>query len=63
VNGFIDLLYMPLELQVIRAPLLISTVYKSLHTESSQSAFTSRCSVTALSNGHSSAIFSLDVSW
>jgi hypothetical protein len=34
------------ELQTITAPLLISTLYRSLHAKSSQSAFTSRCSVT-----------------
>jgi hypothetical protein len=51
------------ELQVITALLLISTLYKSLHIKCSQSAFTSRCSVAALNNGYSSAMFSLDVSW
>jgi hypothetical protein len=33
------------------------------HTKSSQSTFTSLYLVTALSNGYSSTMFSLDVSW
>jgi hypothetical protein len=45
------------ELQVITAVTLISTLYKSLHAKSSPacSVFTSRCLVTALNSGDSSA--------
>jgi hypothetical protein len=45
------------ELQVVTAPRLIFTLYKSLHGKSSRacSVFTSRCLVTALSNEDSSA--------
>jgi hypothetical protein len=45
------------ELGVITAQSLISTLYKSLHTKSSPvcSVFTSRCLVTNLNNGDSSA--------
>jgi hypothetical protein len=46
-----------LELQALTPLSLISTPYKSLHTKSSPpcSVFTSRCLVTALNNGDSSA--------
>jgi hypothetical protein len=45
------------ELQAIIAPPLISTIHKSLHDKSSLtcSVFTSRCLVTVLNNGDSSA--------
>jgi hypothetical protein len=36
--------------------------YKSFNVKTSQSASTSRCSVTALNNGYSSAMFSLAIS-
>jgi hypothetical protein len=44
------------ELQAITAPLLISTIHKSLHAKSSPAfcVFTSRCLVTASNNGDSS---------
>jgi hypothetical protein len=61
-NGFIDHFYTPL-----RATSNYNTVadfHITTHfTLSSQSAFTSRCLVTALSNGYSCAMFSLDFSW
>jgi hypothetical protein len=37
--------------------------YKSIHVKTSQSAFTSRCLVSALNNWYFSALFSTDVSW
>jgi hypothetical protein len=55
VNGFID------HLQVV-ATNNYNTI-TDFHIKSSQSNFASLCSVTALHNGYSSAMSSLDVSW
>jgi hypothetical protein len=43
------------ELQVITGPLLISTLYKSLHTKSLQFTFTNSFLLTDLNNGDSPA--------
>jgi hypothetical protein len=59
VNGFIDHLYTPLEIQVITAPPLVSTIHKLPQNSLSlfqTAVFTSRFLATASNSGNSSPL-------